>query len=170
MIAKVDADAENGKATAKEQGVTGYPTIKFFPKGSTEPELYSGARTEQAFIDFVNEKAGTHRTVGGGLDTVAGTIADINAVVAKYTSSDDVEKLVAEVVKAAKGLEGKYAQYYVKVAEKLGQNKEYAEKELARLQKILQKGGAAPEKVDDLVSRSNILRHFVHKDTTKDEL
>ena len=36
IITKVDCDAE--KALAKRFGVTGYPTLKFFPKGSTEPE------------------------------------------------------------------------------------------------------------------------------------
>ena len=36
IIAKVDADAH--KALGKQFGVTGFPTLKFFPKGSTEPE------------------------------------------------------------------------------------------------------------------------------------
>ena len=49
----------------------------------------------------------------------------------------------------------------------------YVAKEFARLKKILDKGGLAPEKVDDLVSRSNILRQFLgekQKPTPKDEL
>lgn len=173
VIAKVDAEAENAKALAREQGITGYPTIKFFPKGSKEPEPYQGARSEQAFLDFLNEKAGTHRTVGGGLDEKAGTIANLDDVVGKYVASRDFQGLVGEVKKAVKDLQDKYAQYYVKVAEKLSQNQEYAEKEFARLSKIIQKGGSAPEKVDDLVSRSNILRQFLgggKKDESKDEL
>ena len=36
VIAKVDADAQ--KALGSRFGVRGYPTLKFFPKGSTEPE------------------------------------------------------------------------------------------------------------------------------------
>ena len=36
IIAKVDCDAE--KALGKRFGVSGFPTLKFFPKGSTEPE------------------------------------------------------------------------------------------------------------------------------------
>ena len=36
LIAKVDADAD--KALSKRFGVTGFPTLKFFPKGTTEPE------------------------------------------------------------------------------------------------------------------------------------
>lgn len=161
VIAKVDAEAENAKATAREQGVTGYPTIKFFPKGSKEGIPYSGARSQEAFLEFLNEKTGTNRVAGGGLNEKAGTIATLDELVAKYTSSQNFEQLVAEVKKAAKGLQDKYAQYYVKVAEKLSQNKEYASKEFARLTKIIAKGGSAPEKIDDLISRSNVLRQFL---------
>ena len=46
LVAKVDAEAENAKALAKEQGVSSYPTIKFFKKGSLEPTPYEGARSE----------------------------------------------------------------------------------------------------------------------------
>lgn len=172
VIAKVDAEAENSKSVTKEQGITGYPTIKYFPKGSSEPEAYGGARTEQAFIEFLNSKTGSHRAVGGGLDEFAGTIPEINAIIAKYTSSHELEKLIAEVNKAVKDVSDKYAQYYAKVAEKLGQSQDYASKELARLEKILLKGSSAREKVDDIISRSNILRQFVGraKDEKKDEL
>ncbi|KAL4866334.1 hypothetical protein BDV12DRAFT_136896 [Aspergillus spectabilis] len=168
IIGKVDAEAENAKATAKDQGVTGYPTIKFFAKGSTEGVVYSGARTEEALIEFVNANAGTHRAPGGGLDEKAGTVAVLDTLIAKYTTSQKFEELVAEVKKAAKGVEGKYSDYYVKVAEKLAQNQEYAVKEFNRLTKVLAKGGSAPEKVDDLISRSNILRKFLGQEEKKD--
>lgn len=71
-------------------------------------------------------------------------------------------------------MKDKYAEYYVKVAEKMGKSEDYASKELERLSKILKKGGSAPEKVDDLVSRRNILALFAGQDkeagTHKDEL
>lgn len=169
VIAKVDADAEHSKALAKAQGVTGYPTIKFFPKGSTEGEVYSGARSEEAFVEFVNSKAGTNRAVGGSLNEVAGTVPSLDDVIAKSPSAS---KLAAEIKKAAKGVQDKYAQYYVKVADKISQNQEYVGKEFARLQKILAKGGFAPEKLDDLIARSNVLRRFLGKEeeAKKDEL
>ena len=174
VIAKVDAEAENARALAKEQQISGYPTIKYFPAGSTEPEPYVGARSEEYLVKFVNDKAGTHRAVGGGLDNKAGTIADLDKLVAEYVAEHKFEKLAAEVKKASKGLKDQYAQYYVKVADKLSQNEDYASKELARLVKVLGKGGSAPEKLDDLVSRSNILRAFAGQDKEtaehKDEL
>lgn len=165
-IAKVDAEAENSKKTAKDHGVTSYPTIKFFPKGKTEPEPYSGARTEEAFITFINEKAGTHRAVGGGLDATAGTIEAFNTIVSKFVEAPTTLKEVAkEALKAAEGMKEdaqyKYAQYYVKVFEKLGNSDTYATKELARLDGILKKGGLAPKKVDEMTSKINILKRFL---------
>lgn len=169
LIAKVDAEAENSKATADAQDVKSYPTIKYFPKGSTTPQLYDGGRTEQAFLEFMNEHAGTHRSVGGGLDAKAGTIDSLDAIISKYTAGGSLSKISEDATKAAQGLKDKYAQYYVKVLDKLGNSGDYATKELTRIQNIIKKGGLAPEKVDDLISRSNILRKFTGSET-KDEL
>lgn len=174
LVAKVDAEAENSKATAKDQGVTGYPTIKFFPKGSTEPELYTGGRTEPDLVNFINEKAGTHRTPGGRLNASGGTIAALDAIVAKFTGGSSLAEVAAEASAAAaefkSTLQSKYAEYYVKVFDKLSKSDSYAAKELARLEKILQKGGMAPEKLDEFESKTNILKKFVAKTVGKDEL
>ncbi|KAI4243581.1 MAG: hypothetical protein L6R40_003405 [Gallowayella cf. fulva] len=170
LIAKVDAEAENSKSTAEAQGVKSYPTIKYFPKGSTTPEPYEGGRTEQDILEFMNLKAGTHRTVGGGLDSKAGVIGSLDTIVGKMTAGGSLASVSAEITKAAKGLQGKYVDYYIKVLDKLGKSQGYAEKELARLEGLIKKGGLAPEKLDDLVSRSNILRTFTAKGAEKDEL
>lgn len=170
VIAKVDATAENAKSTAEDQDVKSYPTIKYFPKGTVIPELYQGGRTEQDLIEFLNEKAGTHRAVGGGLDAYAGTIASLDAIIGRLGPGDSLAKISEEVTKAAKGLQDKYATYYVKVIQKLGKGQGYAEKELARLEGLIKKGGLAPEKLDDLISRSNILRKFSKQGTIREEL
>lgn len=173
VIANVDAEAENAKTLTREQGISGFPTIKFFPKGSNDAEPYQGARSEQAFVDFLNIKAGTARAVGGGLNEKAGTIAHLDSLVGKHVAARNFADLVGDVKKGVKSAQDKSSQYYVKVAEKLSQNQEYAGKEFARLTKIIQKGGSAPEKLDDLVSRSNILRQFLgggKEDEKRDEL
>ncbi|KAF2137468.1 uncharacterized protein K452DRAFT_321720 [Aplosporella prunicola CBS 121167] len=169
LIAKVDAEAPNAKATAQDQGVSSYPTIKFFPRGSTSPTDYSGGRSEAALVAYVNEHAGTHRAPGGRLDATGGTIAAFDSLVQKYAQSGAWDKGVKEAKKIAAKAEGKYNEYYVKVFEKLAANAGYVDKELARLEGLLKKGGVAPEKEDDLVSRSNILRLF-KKDDEKTEL
>ncbi|KAL9006783.1 MAG: hypothetical protein Q9188_000470 [Gyalolechia gomerana] len=170
IIAKVDAEAENSKSTAQDQGVKSYPTIKYFPKGSTTPEPYEGGRSEKDILEFMNEKTGTHRTVGGGLDAKAGIITSLDAIVGKMAAGGSISSVSEEALKAAQGLKDKYAEYYVKVFEKLGKSQGYAEKELARLEGMIKKGGLAPEKLDDLVSRSNILRTFTAKGSEKEEL
>ncbi|RFU33548.1 hypothetical protein B7463_g2815, partial [Scytalidium lignicola] len=173
IVAKVDAEADNSKAVAKEQGVTSYPTIKFFPKGSTEPEAYSGGRTEKDIVSYINEKAGTHRTPGGGLDSSAGTIEALDALVKKFTSGTSISEVAAEATKAAQDLksaaENKYAEYYVKVFDKLSKSDKYVAKELARLDGIIKKGGLAPTKLDEFTTKTNILRKFVNV-PGKDEL
>lgn len=170
LIAKVDAEAENGKATAQDQGVKSFPTLKYFPKGSTTPEAYEGGRSEEALIEFVNKKAGTHRMVGGGLDAKAGTIDAMDTIIGTLTGGGSIVSISEDLNKAAKGLRAKYAEYYVKVSEKLSKNQGYVEKELTRLEGIIKKGGLAPEKLDDLISRSNILRKFKGEEPIKEEL
>lgn len=170
LIAKVDAEAENSKSTAEAQGVKSYPTIKYFPRGSTTPEPYEGGRSEQAILDFMNQKAGTHRTVGGSLDTNAGIVASLDMIVQKLTAGGSLAAISQEASSAALGLKDRYAEYYVKVFEKLSKSEGYVQKELGRLDGLIKKGGLAPEKLDDIVSRSNILRTFTAKAKSKEEL
>ncbi|KAI4289562.1 MAG: hypothetical protein L6R35_001174 [Caloplaca aegaea] len=170
VIAKVDAEAENSKSTAQDQGVKSYPTIKYFPRGSTIPESYGGARSEKDILEFMNEKAGTHRVAGGGLDAQAGIVPSLDAIVGKMSAGGNLPLISEEVRKTAVGLKDKYAEYYVKVFEKLGKSQGYAQKELTRLEGIIKKKGLAQQKLDDLVSRSNILRTFIAKAERKEEL
>ena len=163
MIAKVDAEAENSKATAKAQEVTSYPTLKFFPKGSKSAIPYEGARSEEALLTYLNEKANTHRLVGGGLDAKAGIIEALDSIVAKIVPGHNAAAISEEISKAAGSVTDKYADYYSKVAAKLSASSDYAQKELKRLEGILKKGGLAPTKQDDITSRSNILRSFMRE-------
>ncbi|KAL9106578.1 MAG: hypothetical protein Q9227_008424 [Pyrenula ochraceoflavens] len=160
VIAKVDAESPASKSTAESHGVSSYPTIKFFPRGSTTPLEYDGGRSEDDLISYLNEKAGTHRVAGGGLSAVAGTIKSLDDLVEKYVS-DPSEKAGEEIRNAATALKDKSAEYYVKVLEKIGKKPEYAMTERERLQKMLGKGGLAREKIDDLTRRSNVLNKFM---------
>lgn len=68
VIAKVDADAN--KELASQFSVQGFPTLKWFPAGSSEPEEYDGGRTAEDLIAFVNSKTGLSRK----LKTVASDV------------------------------------------------------------------------------------------------
>ena len=117
-------------------------------------------------MQFLNEKTGSHRTIGGGLDATAGTIAALDALLAGAGGSFATVK--EELTKAAGTLKDKYAEYYTKVANKMAASNEYASKELKRLEGILKKGGLARQKEDDLISRSNVLRKFL--EDTKEKI
>lgn len=156
--------------------MSSYPTIKFFAAGSKEGEAYSGGRTEKDLVAFLNEKAGTHRAEGGGLSATAGLVDALNVVVDKFTGgqsvlADAATEIAKEASSIKEGTQAKYAEYYVKVFDKLNKNDDYASKELARLESILKKGGLAPTKLDEFTTKSNILRRFVEKvKDVKDEL
>jgi len=49
-------DATQHPSTAQQYGVQGYPTIKFFPAGSSEPEDYDGGRDASAITRWGEEK------------------------------------------------------------------------------------------------------------------
>ncbi|CAH0053322.1 unnamed protein product [Clonostachys solani] len=175
VIAKVDADAASGKKTAKAHGVTGYPTIKFFPAGDKEGQIYQGGRSEEDFIQFINEKAGTDRIAGGSLNNRAGTIEALDNIISKLTGTNLAEiskevKTKAEELKQSADV--KYAQYYTRVFDKLNESENYAQKEFARLQGLLAKTDVAASKRDELKRKSNVLRLFVEKlkPAQKDEL
>ncbi|KAF4976508.1 hypothetical protein FZEAL_6826 [Fusarium zealandicum] len=179
MIAKVDAESPNSKAVTEQQGVTSYPTIKWFPAGSKEAVAYGSGRTEQDFIEWINERAGTHRVAGGALNAVAGTVESLDTLVAKIAGGVAVAEVAAEVKKATESLSEapsqKYAEYYVRVFDKLSQNDDWVSKELTRLDGILSKGGLAPAKRDQIQQKTNVLRKFTQKvaekvEEIKDEL
>ncbi|KAK4775548.1 hypothetical protein SAY87_023509 [Trapa incisa] len=58
LIGKVDCDEH--KSLCSKYGVSGYPTIQWFPKGSLEPKKYEGPRTAESLTEFVNNEGGTN--------------------------------------------------------------------------------------------------------------
>ena len=66
--AAADADAKVNAALAQKYEISSFPTLKFFSKDNKEPEDYDGDRSEEAFVSSLNEKCGTKRAVGGGLN------------------------------------------------------------------------------------------------------
>ncbi|CAN0444722.1 unnamed protein product, partial [Phaeothamnion confervicola] len=58
---QVDADAE--KSLGSRFSVSGFPTLKWFPKGSTTPEDFGGGRDADSIVSWINGKAGTSNRV-----------------------------------------------------------------------------------------------------------
>lgn len=163
IVANIDADAALNKELAGRYGVASYPTIKFFPRGGKEVEDYEGARTEEAFVNFLNEKCGTNRAVGGGLNDQAGRLAELDAIAPKFLAAVGTARDVAykEGIALSEGL-GSAAQYYVRVMERIVKDSEaYVDKESKRLASILNKRTLASAKLDEIKIKLNILKAFV---------
>lgn len=62
VIAKTDADGP-GKSLGNKFDVRGYPTLKWFPAGSQEPEDYTGGRDLESLSKFVTSKSGVKSTL-----------------------------------------------------------------------------------------------------------
>lgn len=55
---QVDCDVE--KSLCSRMGVSGFPTLKWFPKGSTEGDDFQTPRTADALVAEVNHRAGVN--------------------------------------------------------------------------------------------------------------
>lgn len=53
-------------------GVSGFPTLKWFPKDNKDGKDYEGGRDLSAFVDFINKEAGTARSDDGTLNCKVG--------------------------------------------------------------------------------------------------
>lgn len=163
IVAKVDADSE--KELGSRFGISGFPTIKFFSKTNKDGEEYSSGRSEQAFIDFLNEKCGTNRVSGGGIDEKAGRIDAFDTAAETFMQKpDERENLISQLADTAANESDagykKSGEYYVKVMKKIQEKgEEYVTKELARLQRMLE-GHMTSDKRDSMFKRKNILNVF----------
>ncbi|RHY27674.1 hypothetical protein DYB32_006624 [Aphanomyces invadans] len=157
VIAKVDATATG--ELAKKFGVSGYPTIKYFGTGASEPEDYGLGRDLPDFVSFVNEHAGTHRTVDGGLLPMAGRVESLDVVI--NAAGDITKDTLNSVEKIVEGLEGdalKHGNLYVKALKKvLDKGVAFVDKEIARLDHLAKDTNVAPSKKTQFQVRKNIL-------------
>jgi len=163
IVANIDADAEQNKPLAEKYDVKSYPTIKFFSKDTKEPVKYDGARTEEAFVSFLNEKCGTHRAVGGGLNDQAGRLDAFDKMANKFFAASGTARnsIYREALTLASKA-GAGSKHYVRVMEKLVNGTEdYIEKESKRLTTILNKRGLSPAKLDEIKIKANVLKAFV---------
>jgi len=163
VIAKLDSDVAAHKPLASRYGVSGFPTLKFFPKHNKNGEEYSSGRDPESFVKFINEKTGTSRTLTGALGEKAGRVPALDELAAKFVSGDQ-NALLAEAKTAVASLAAdvaKSAQYYLKAMEKIASDGQaFITTEVARLQKLIDSPSTASAKVDEFVIRRNILKAF----------
>ncbi|ORY56814.1 thioredoxin-like protein [Leucosporidium creatinivorum] len=180
-VAHLNADEASAKPLASQYGVKGFPTIKFIPSGGRPVEDYAGARSEEAFLQFLNEKCGTHRTPGGGLSKLAGRIPSLDTLASTYFAPTATRPALLESASAlASSLTDKsseMASYYIKVMTKWSEATSLADaqawivKETERLGKLAsRKGTIAGKKLDELKMKQNILAAFHYVESKAEEV
>jgi hypothetical protein len=104
---------------------------------TTRPELpedYEEARTEEAFVEYLNKRCGTHRAAGGLLNEAAGRHPEFDSMASRFVvaTADVRDTLYKDAQLFARATGEKY-KYYLKVMEKVLNGSEgYIEKEAAR--------------------------------------
>ncbi|KAL9435577.1 hypothetical protein AB3S75_021783 [Citrus x aurantiifolia] len=163
VVANLDADTY--KDLAEKYGVSGFPTLKFFPKGNKDGEEYGGGRDLEDFVSFINEKCGTSRDGKGQLTSTAGIVASLDALVKEFVaaSGDEKKAVFSKIEQGVEVLEGSAARHgkiYLKVAKNyVDKGSDYVKKEIDRLQRMLDKSISAA-KADEFVLKKNILSTF----------
>jgi len=158
VIARIDADAQKEKA--REYGVSGFPTLKWFPKNDKSGLDYDSGRSLDELVSFINEKAGSKRLNNGLLSESAGLIPELDAIAKKLKDSKDKATVAAEGAKAASANGSKSAKIYASFLEKAASDPEFVAKETARLERMTSSGSLSSQKLDEFTIRLNILRQF----------
>ncbi|KAJ6400990.1 hypothetical protein OIU84_016415 [Salix udensis] len=163
VVANLDADKH--RDLAEKYGVSGYPTLKFFPKGNKDGEEYEGGRDLDDFVAFINEKSGASRDGNGQLTSKAGIVESLDALVKAFVAAGDDEKKavfsqIEEEVEKLKGSTTRYGKIYLKAAKScMAKGADYAKNEIERLQRMLEKT-ISPAKADEFTLKKNILSTF----------
>ncbi|XP_062500839.1 uncharacterized protein LOC134178068 [Corticium candelabrum] len=160
VVARLDADGH--RSIGEKYGVSGFPTIKFFPKDNKDGEEYNGDREEKDFVEFLNKKCGTHRLISGALDSSAGLVEELNELAKKFMAEENNRDSIMEQASAvADGHASKQdATYYVKVMKKIQEKgTEFVTSEVSRIERLLG-GSVSANKADEFTKRKNVLNQF----------
>ncbi|KAJ3517607.1 hypothetical protein NLJ89_g402 [Agrocybe chaxingu] len=159
IVANLDADDKKNADISRKYEVTGFPTIKFFPKGSSDktPVDYEGGRTEADIVAYLNEKCGTQRA--------AGRHAEFDALAHKFfKASGSARDLVYKEAQKLAASAGALSKHYIRVMEKVANGSVgYIEKESKRLATILEKRNMSPAKLDEIKIKANVLKSFLEE-------
>uniref|UniRef100_A0A0G4HSF3 protein disulfide-isomerase n=1 Tax=Chromera velia CCMP2878 TaxID=1169474 RepID=A0A0G4HSF3_9ALVE len=167
VIADVDATIERDLGTRFE--VRGYPTLKFFRKGSKDAEAYQFGRNVEALLEFVNKEAGTFRMPDGSLSPDAGPPEWMLEAFAAARTCTGGSVECKDALAKARGTEGPSAEddpagavladFFVKFVGKFideGKSPAPLKKESERLSRILSGGSVDPAK-KGVMSKKNLI-------------
>ena len=167
-VAIVAVDATAHRDVASEYGVSGYPTLKWFPAGEDKEAVdYSGGRDLKSFVSFINTHAGTARDETGALLPTAGRVPALDALATQFMQGDaegrssildtDLPAAIAELLDGEKAFGAVYERVMKKV---LAKGDEYVTKEATRMASLLSKGSISVEKAYKFGIKKNVLAAF----------
>lgn len=171
VVAQMDADAADNKPVAAKYDIRSFPTIKFWPKGSSEPVRYESGRSEEQFVEFLNKMCGTHRTASGLLSEHAGRVLPLDKLAYSFFTSaiperpafiKQAQEYLSELAASGNNKTTTAAEYYIKAMHRVADKGEsWLTKEQARIAGLLASPSLAPTKLDELRIKANILSSFV---------
>jgi len=151
LVAKVSG---HDSPKLKERfGITSYPTVKFFPRGSAEPVTSSGTTTPE-MIDFVRMQLNPKLME---LKNLATEFMDTSDSAKRKQIVGKAEALVATFDAASKDYANLYVTFFSKIADK---GDDFIEKESARLKGLIDSKSTIPAKREEFQRRVNILKSF----------
>jgi protein disulfide-isomerase A6 len=175
-IVKIDCDAHKGKCSQFD--VSGYPTLKWFPKDNKKGLPYEAGRSVKDFVEYVNKETGTLRQHDGSLLPTAGRHSDLDALATKFmqASESDRATLISQADSVASSLSNNggssplYAAghaYYSKVMQNVvKKGSDFPKSEHARVSKVVDSGSVAASKMSDFLLRLNVLKAFLSTESS----
>ncbi|KAH0788511.1 putative protein disulfide-isomerase A6 [Histomonas meleagridis] len=132
-----------------------FPDLRLYCHDESDYITYSGKKTAEDLIDFINDYCGTQRGLNGRLNSEAGIIDEVSQTVEDFITKGKKQMYLNEM----KQVEG--TKYYQWVMEEIIQKGEkFVAEERERLNKLLDSGTLAPDKIDEFQIRVNILGVF----------
>jgi len=178
QVAHFNADDAAARPISGKYGVSGFPTIKFLapPSKGGAAEAYQGPRTEEAFLEFLNDKCGTHKLPGGVLSDLAGRIPSLDSLASQFlgpsaTRPDLAASASAIASSLAPGaVSSSLSAYYLRIFDKFSTvadsegvtaARAWVDKERERLAKLAsKKGQVTAAKLEELHMKRNVLAAF----------
>ena len=132
-----------------------FPDLRLYCKDEDGPITFEGKRTAEDLIDFINDYCGTQRGLNGRLNSEAGVIDEVSQIVEDFVTKGKKPHYVSDM----ENVEG--TKYYVWVMnEVMNKGDDFIFQERDRLNKLLDSGTLAPDKLDEFQIRVNILGVF----------
>ncbi|CAI5955835.1 unnamed protein product [Closterium sp. NIES-64] len=143
------------------------PELIWFPRHNKVGEVYRKARSVRDLVAFINQQAGTHRTIDGTLSPASGRLPALDDLAEEFMAAVGEARGAVRARAEAEAArmdeeERKRAMVYCKIMGSImEQGDGYVGKEMGRFSRLLQ-GSLSRDKADQFTTRKNILQAFLH--------